>query len=97
MNLNTPLWQLTVGEFIDLQNRCWKQENEKSATANTVHDEVRFVYGINGLAELLNCSKATAQKIKNSGVIDRAVSQFGRKIMINAGLALELIQNNKDK
>lgn len=93
MNLNTPLWQLTVGEFLELQKResPIKQEPVENKPGRT------FVYGISGLADLLKCSNATAQKVKNSGIIDKATSQFGRKIAIDADLALELIQKSKVK
>ncbi len=51
--------------------------------------------GIEGLCELLQCSKATAHRIKNSGVIKDAITQTGRKIVIDAQLALDLIQSSK--
>lgn len=93
INLNTPLWQLTVGEFLELQKResPIKQEPVANKPGRT------FVYGISGLANLLKCSKTTAQKVKNSGIIDKATSQFGRKIAIDADLALELIQKARNK
>lgn len=93
INLNTPLWQLTVGEFLELQKResFIKQEPAANKSVRT------FVYGISGLADLLKCSKTTAQKVKNSGIIDKATSQFGRKIAIDADLALELIQKARNK
>lgn len=94
MNLNTPIWQLTVGEFIDLQRRYVPT---LAVQPEAVKAEKRFVYGIQGLAELLSCSKVTAQKIKNSGVIDKATSQFGRKIAIDAELALQLIHKSTVK
>lgn len=93
MNLNTPLWQLTVGEFLELQ----KRESPIKQGSVTCKQERTFVYGISGLAGLLKCSNATAQKVKNSGIIDKATSQFGRKIAIDANLALELIQKSKVK
>lgn len=92
INFNTPLWQLTVGEFLELQKGIpIKQESVACKQERT------FVYGISGLASLLKCSKATAQKVKNSGIIDKATSQFGRKIAIDANLALELIQKQETK
>lgn len=93
MNLNTPIWQLTVGEFLELQKKNLPIESKPDDSKS----ERIFVYGIRGLAGLLRCSKATAQKIKSSGIIDRAVSQVGRTITIDANLALELIQKAKMK
>jgi hypothetical protein len=41
--------------------------------------EVEYIYTISGLAEFLQCSIPTAQKLKNSGRIP--VKQFGRKLV----------------
>ena len=43
-----------------------------------------------GLARLFGCSLPTANRIKQSGKIDRAITQIGRKIIIDSELALEL-------
>ena len=50
----------------------------------------KYVYGIKGIAELFGCSIPTASRIKQSGKIDKAVTQIGRKIIVDAELALEL-------
>ena len=52
--------------------------------------ERHFVYGLSGLARLFGCSLPTANRIKQSGKIDRAITQVGRKIIVDADLALEL-------
>lgn len=49
-----------------------------------------YVYGQCGLAELFGCSIATASRILASGRIAGAVSQIGRKIVVDAEKALEL-------
>lgn len=41
----------------------------------------RYVYGLAGLAKLLNCSHPTAQRIKDSGQIK--YSQIGRKLIFD--------------
>lgn len=51
-----------------------------------------YVYGINGLASILGCSRPTAQRIKSSGKLDAAISQSGRTIVIDVDKALELIR-----
>lgn len=54
--------------------------------------------GISGLADVFGCSVTTAQRIKASGKIDRAITQTGRTIVIDAELALELANfNNRRK
>lgn len=50
----------------------------------------RYVYGLNGLAGLLGCSKTTACRVKASGMIDEAITQIGAILIIDADKALEL-------
>jgi len=78
---DTPLWQLTVRQFLELQEQ--KPEPE-------IKTEKKYVYGISGIAELFNYSKVTANSIKQSGKIDKAITQIGRKIIVDAELALSL-------
>jgi len=52
----------------------------------------RYEYGIRGIAKVFGCSIPTANRIKKSGKIDRAITQVGRKIIIDAELALQLAQ-----
>ena len=78
-----PLFSLTAGEFLELL----KTIGQGQPSVNT---EKTYVYGISGIARLFNCSTATAARIKASGKIDRAIMQAGRKIVIDAALALEL-------
>lgn len=42
------------------------------------------------LYKLFGCSLPTANRIKKSGKIDKAITQIGRKIIVNVELALEL-------
>jgi hypothetical protein len=81
-----PIWQLTVGELLDiLQSERPVQKLEKTP-------EKRIVYGLKGIAEIFGCSTSTAQRIKNSGKIKKAITQVGRKIVVDADLALELFK-----
>ena len=92
--LDTPLSQLTVGEFLDLQKQSVTSPHTAIGEGDQTSSE-RFVYGLKGLANLFGCSISTAQKIKNSGVIDRAITQVGRKITVDAELAKELVKTSK--
>ena len=51
----------------------------------------KMARGIKGLADELGVCAATAQKIKNSGVIDKAISQQGRVILIDMDKAMQLM------
>jgi hypothetical protein len=91
---NTPLWQLTVEEFITLL----KENGVGMGTQTVIQPEQptkNYVYGLNGLATLLDCSKVTAQKIKKSGQIDSCFSQIGRKLVFDADKVLLTTQNKK--
>lgn len=82
-----PIWLMTGEEFLYLQehgntrqlNGCENNPTEK-----------QYVYGIAGIARLFRCSIPTANRIKASGKIDKAIKQIGRKIVVDAELALEL-------
>ncbi len=88
-----PLWQLTVGEFRQLLIES--SGNFSFPNVTPIGREKKYVYGIAGIAELFQCSVATANKIKASGRIDNAIIQIGRKIMVDADLALELAGKKK--
>lgn len=93
--LSKPLWQLTAGEFLDLLKTSNAAEPEKVEVVPPVENkEKHYVHGIPGIAQLFNCSIATANRIKSSGKIDEAITQVGRKIVVDADLALELARES---
>ena len=55
----------------------------------------RYVHGIAGIAEIFGCSIPTANRIKTSGMIDDAITQVGRKIIVDQELALHLAKEAK--
>lgn len=57
-------------------------------------NEPKLKHGIPGLMELLGCGRSTAQKIKNSGIIDDAIIQIGKTIVIDERKALELLKKH---
>lgn len=83
-----PLWQMTGEEFLSLQSH---PKSESGTKTETIQVAKKFVYGLRGLAELFGCSIPTANRIKQSGKIDKAITQIGRKIIVDAELALELV------
>lgn len=86
--LSKPVWQMTGEEFIMLSRHASVQTE---AQPQPVTDTNRkYVYGIPGIARLFGCSLPTANRIKKSGKIDMAITQIGRKIIVDAELALEL-------
>lgn len=87
--LSKPVWQMTGEEFVFLNRHAL--QNGGTETPRPVTDTGRkYVYGIVGISRLFGCSMPTANRIKKSGKIDRAITQIGRKIIVDAELALEL-------
>ena len=86
--LSKPVWQMTGEEFIFLSKHASRQtETQPQPITDT---ERKYVYGILGIAKLFGCSLPTANRIKKSGKIDKAITQIGRKIIVDVELALEL-------
>ena len=78
---------MTGEEFIMLSRHA---SGQPEAQPQPVTDTGRkYVYGILGIAKLFGCSLPTANRIKKSGKIDKAITQIGRKIIVDAELALE--------
>ena len=82
-----PLWQMTGEEFLFLQNNSLQISTH---TYEPIDTSKRYVYGLLGIATLFDCSLPTANRIKKSKIIDKAITQIGRKIIVDAELALEL-------
>lgn len=83
---------LTVAQFQTLVASCLA-ENHEQAEMPPIPIK-RYVYGLKGICDLFGCAHSTAQHLKNN-VIAEAVSQNGRKIMVDVELALKLFQENK--
>lgn len=82
-----PIWQMTGEEFLFLQQNSEQKQIQPVTLSET---QKKYVYGIGGIARLFGCSIPTANRIKQSGKIDKAITQIGRKIIVEAELALEL-------
>ena len=64
----------------------------EDSTQSSSSNKKTYLYGINGLASILGCSRPTAQRIKSTGKLDAAISQTGRTIVVDVDKALELIR-----
>lgn len=87
--LDKPVWMLTVREFIEL-NQHIIQEDRLEPEKDKI--EIR---GIHALAEFLNVSVTTAQKLKNSGRIP--CIQIGRIVLFDGNKVLEALKGGKPK
>ena len=95
MEDNILIKDLTVGELRNVIRDVLNERTVESSNVTTNEpSDKRYVYGLAGLAQLLGCSKVTASRIKRSGKIDKAISQCGGKIIIDADLTLQLLNRN---
>jgi hypothetical protein len=88
VNPNTRLIDLTVGQLLELIDSAKGQPMEVAEPTTKSYE-----YGIAGIARIFNCSISTANRIKKSGVIDKAITQRGRLIVIDIEQAIELFNN----
>lgn len=72
--------------LLSIKNGDNDYHNPKDTTKN-------YVYGISGLARLLNCSNPTAQRIKDSGKIP--YTQVGRKLVFDSDEVLKVLNRKK--
>lgn len=87
VNDDTRLVDMTVSDLKSIILEVVKSQNAD----NTPHQ----VKGIAGIAQIFGCGKRTAQRIKDSGKINQAISQYGRTIVVDADLALKLLKINQ--
>jgi hypothetical protein len=85
----TPIAFLTVGQLLELLN------SDKSNETQTIPEKSKqLVYGLHGIRNLFGVSHATAQRYKDT-IINEAVIQNGRKIIVDVDKALELFKNKR--
>lgn len=89
------MWQITGEELLFLARQGVPSPTDGQTNTPTAKEEKRYVYGLAGIARLFGCSLPTANRIKQSGKINRAITQIGRKIIVDADLALELAGRKK--
>ena len=82
---------LTVGDL-----RRILREEMSGKTGEVAKSHGRLVFGLDGIRGLFNCSHKQAQYYKDN-VIQEAVSQNGRKIVVDADLALKLFNERRKR
>lgn len=89
-----PLFQANIGDLMEAMREVLNlfTDNTKDGLSKCRCSDRKFAYGIKGLAQILGCSTATAQRIKSTGRLDKAISQDGRIIVVDVELALELMK-----
>ena len=86
----TRVADLSVGELL----AAIKGAQVQQETAPAIHSRE---YGIAGIRRIFHCGNTQANRIKQSGVIDDAIIQVGKLIIIDPEKALELWGSLKEK
>lgn len=88
------LIDLTAEDFVELMAEAIKRANNTEATEvnGKVQSVSNHVWGIDGLKVLLNCSARKASQLAH-GPIAPAVTRVGRRLMIDANQALQLLKD----
>lgn len=90
--LDKQIFMMTGAEILELFRVAYEPP-----TTTVDYTKKHFVYGLDGLAGLVGCGKTKAQKIKNSGVIDDAYTQVGKKLIFDAEKVLTLLKEHQDE
>ena len=88
---NKPLFQSTLGDLVEVESG--NDEKGNTFPFGSRH----YVRGMKELAVALHCSISTAQRIKSSGVIDAAISQNGKVVVIDVERALDILRVSNKK
>ena len=91
-----PLYALTVDEFIELIDERIRVASKEGKAFSSASPSSNLVYGIRGIEKLFGVSHKTAQYYKDH-LIKEAVMQNGRKIVVDADLALKLFNDRRAK
>ena len=83
---DTPISFLTIGQLRDEIRAVSAAEVEKLNPAG----KKTYLRGIQGIADALSVSTCRAAQIKASGIIDEAISQDARTIIVDVEKAREL-------
>lgn len=89
----TPVAMLTVGQLRDFLGIAKQDDRPREPPKN---EEKRLVYGLQGIQRLFNVSHVTAQRYKDT-FLAPAVSQQGRKIVVDVEKALQLFSEYTNK
>ncbi len=95
-NPDTQQVTITLDQLAAFLERHPRTIGAAVVSAPEASPQHRYVYGLRGIMQLFNVSNMTAQRYKKT-IIKDAVSQHGRKIVVDANKALELFATAQEK
>lgn len=92
---NKPLFALTVGEFLDLQKKAEPETQARETVSPALPGFTPLCIRAERNSRPVWLRHGNRQQDQAQRLIDRAVTQIGRKIIVDAPLALELVRQSK--
>lgn len=95
IGLDTPIHMLTPRQLFEMQ-QSWRSEQVQPK--EEVKPQRWYVNSIGELAKILGTSEATIYRMKRDGVLDEAISQWGKWMVIDVDKVIEIFKlSNRGK
>lgn len=97
IGLDTPIHMLTPRQLFEMQE-AWMAKVKVSQPKQEAKPKRWYVNKISELAKILGTSVATVYRMKSDGLLDSAISQYGKWMVIDVDKVLEIFKlSNKRK
>lgn len=95
INLDTPIHLLTPRQLFEMQSE-WMSCQPKPENKDEVNKPERWLVNkISELAEILGTSESTIYRMKKDGLLDSAISQYGKWMVIDVNKVLDIFNLSK--
>lgn len=94
INLDTPIHMLTPRQLFAMA-QVWQQSNQPESSSQQAQPQKQerwYVNTVKELADILGTSESTVYRMKADGVLDDAISQYGRWMYIDVNKVLEIFR-----
>lgn len=92
---DTPLWQLSVGEFRTLCKEVLESQTKPAEISRFSPEDL--CYGYKEIAKFLKVGESTMYRWKRDRLLDKALIQYGRRVIAIKEELLKVKENGKSK
>lgn len=96
IGLDTPIHLLTPRQMFEMQQQ-WLAKTQPPQPKQEAKRDRWYVNSMTELAKILGTSKSTAYKMKAEGLLDEAISQYGKWVCIDVEKVLEIFKLSNRK
>ena len=91
-----PFARMIAEEMLEIQRLEVEPPAKEAPQEVELPEGKRILRGISGIMEIFKCSRSQAARIKDSGIIDSAITKISAKIfLVNEERALEAMEKKK--